>query len=1030
MAENKIIIELGVDDKGSAVLKKFSDETRKTFDGMQDNQTSFLEKLKGNWVAASAAIAAGYMLVNKAMAYVDVAAKALQVESSFKIMADSAGASSESIIASMKKATKETIDDSDLMQKAVKLMTLGYDPKQIERFSAVVITASQIAGITAVEAFDELGDAIANRMPKALVRMGAVTREQMKIVNEAITAGADSTVLFELAMANLELKQKMLQGTQDAATISLQRYHAQQKETGESIGKFLIVAMQKGYGAMQMLAAGALGAAGALANLLQMTVSLAAWTADKLGFTEKAAAMRSFAESMKKNAEDFSGAAQELADKAAANMSGIGEVSKKATAQQIADSKAKVDAQMAELAKYKETAEAAKKAAQEKEAAEKSIIEAVRKARIEIESASQSQYEKDIIRIDSEVDKYRKAGVDETFITQFAETEKTVAKEKSRLKWIELGKLHLNDESDTLLQETLMQQNSAEKTKAIWESTFGYDNKLLAVYLTNHKEAMDRRTAEIEALSDLDEGKSANNARIAKEWETNRAKWILNINKDMAEEIGRFTRNEFNLKEKAIEEEYRLRKLRMGESLVLERWREIELKKLNEQRILRSDDFFAGMRVAYEQDLREQKSWGERGAEIFRSVFGPGGAIASTFQSLFVDIFKGQLKTAADYFNAFKDIVLGAIAKMIAEWIAFQTMLAAGQALGFTVSGGGGVGNLILGTTANAAASSASGGAGGGGGGVGTAGTGLIGLAQQAYTYLAGGGAAATTAATSSGVAAVGSGATGGAGMAAAEASAAGYGTTAGAGAAAGGSLAGAGLVGAAVAAYIMIGQKYFGSGVSYDNPFREDAFFKQWGIPNVLAYGALTPYVWFATHGDLNSWYDIIGKPFYSDAFKMVQDNSFFSSEGLRARWRQVVGHDPTSDELEQNKQSGMITKFLMGQPEFVAMQAALAEKYPHPRQMAFNYEDTWQWYAKGGIISEPVIGRGTRSGQGYVIGEDGPEAVVPLSGSRRGGVSIGNIQVFLDGKEIGGVMKIIADGVVVARNRSGINATMRVYQ
>jgi len=138
-------------------------------------QTTLLEGLKSNWVAASAAIVGAWMLVNKAVGYMDNAGKALQVESSFKIMAESAGVNADSMIASMKRATKETIDDSDLMLKAVKLMTLGYDSTQIERFSKVVITASQIAGTTASQAYDELADAIGNRTPKAMVRMGAVT---------------------------------------------------------------------------------------------------------------------------------------------------------------------------------------------------------------------------------------------------------------------------------------------------------------------------------------------------------------------------------------------------------------------------------------------------------------------------------------------------------------------------------------------------------------------------------------------------------------------------------------------------------------------------------------------------------------------------------------------------------------------------------------------------------------------------------------------------------------------------------------
>jgi len=44
----------------------------------------------------------------------------------------------------------------------------------------------------------------------------------------------------------------------------------------------------------------------------------------------------------------------------------------------------------------------------------------------------------------------------------------------------------------------------------------------------------------------------------------------------------------------------------------------------------------------------------------------------------------------------------------------------------------------------------------------------------------------------------------------------------------------------------------------------------------------------------------------------------------------------------------------------------------------------------AKGGILNEPVLGFGQKTGKGYLMGESGPEAVVPLNG--KGGSTGGN--------------------------------------
>ncbi|MFB5192755.1 transglycosylase SLT domain-containing protein [Alicyclobacillus fastidiosus] len=69
---------------------------------------------------------------------------------------------------------------------------------------------------------------------------------------------------------------------------------------------------------------------------------------------------------------------------------------------------------------------------------------------------------------------------------------------------------------------------------------------------------------------------------------------------------------------------------------------------------------------------------------------------------------------------------------------------------------------------------------------------------------------------------------------------------------------------------------------------------------------------------------------------------------------------------------------------------------------------------YATGGILQEPIVGIGLNSGTHYMLGEDGPEAVVPLNGSNtnvNGGLPTGgtaprrnvnqnfNIQVVLQG-------------------------------
>jgi hypothetical protein len=81
--------------------------------------------------------------------------------------------------------------------------------------------------------------------------------------------------------------------------------------------------------------------------------------------------------------------------------------------------------------------------------------------------------------------------------------------------------------------------------------------------------------------------------------------------------------------------------------------------------------------------------------------------------------------------------------------------------------------------------------------------------------------------------------------------------------------------------------------------------------------------------------------------------------------------------------------------------------------------------------------FGFSARNGLDYVPYDNFP--VIAHEGERvqtkeeadatRRGPSIGNIQIFLDGQEVKGLIKVIADGVVVERNQRGIDSTRRVY-
>jgi phage-related protein len=59
------------------------------------------------------------------------------------------------------------------------------------------------------------------------------------------------------------------------------------------------------------------------------------------------------------------------------------------------------------------------------------------------------------------------------------------------------------------------------------------------------------------------------------------------------------------------------------------------------------------------------------------------------------------------------------------------------------------------------------------------------------------------------------------------------------------------------------------------------------------------------------------------------------------------------------------------------------IKQRYGDP-EAAWAHEQSFHWYGKGGPINEPVVGYGVNTGRGYVMGESGPEWVVPQSQMR----------------------------------------------
>lgn len=201
---------------------------------------SAIATLKQNWLGLTATITAVTLAVRQAFEYMEKGAKAEQAEAAFRSIAKTAGESADEIIEAMKRASNETIDDSALMQKAAKGMMQGLSGDQLVNITKAARTAAMITGQDVSQAFDTITDAIANKMPRSLVQYGLVTKEQMRLINEAMAMGITEVNIYAVAMENAKRQQSLLTEDQISHAETLQRWKAIFEDIREKIGKALL----------------------------------------------------------------------------------------------------------------------------------------------------------------------------------------------------------------------------------------------------------------------------------------------------------------------------------------------------------------------------------------------------------------------------------------------------------------------------------------------------------------------------------------------------------------------------------------------------------------------------------------------------------------------------------------------------------------------------------------------------------------------------------------------------------------------
>jgi hypothetical protein len=236
MAGQDLILNFKVNDLGSAALNKMQD-------GIKGVQSAI------NLIKTSTIVYLGKEVLRTAgqiYQFVEAGAKVKSIEDSFNLMARNSGISIDNLISNLKKATSETIDDSDLMKKATRLMAEGFSSEQITVIGSAARTAARLMGTDVSAAYEQISDAVVNLRERGLKTAGFVIDLETAYEKHAKTLGVNKDALNDygkqMAIAaaieekNIELQKKLnIEG--ETSYESMQRQKSALKDVIENLQK-------------------------------------------------------------------------------------------------------------------------------------------------------------------------------------------------------------------------------------------------------------------------------------------------------------------------------------------------------------------------------------------------------------------------------------------------------------------------------------------------------------------------------------------------------------------------------------------------------------------------------------------------------------------------------------------------------------------------------------------------------------------------------------------------------------------------
>ncbi|MBI4822670.1 MAG: hypothetical protein HY805_00340 [Nitrospirae bacterium] len=234
----------------------------------EDKFSTIFDKCKTHWFGMTAAITASLGTVYKAIDFAKLGASALQAEESFKNVTSAYRVHADMMLQKMKEISAGILDNSELMQRAVRSLQQGLSQTQIVQLLEVARSSARVAGIDIASAFDQITTATANQTTRGLKSLGIVIDQGNAFKEYAKSIGKSADQLTELeqsqALANLAIiegqrQMKAMGEIAINANEAIQKISSQWHEIKEKTGKEILTTFENLWKVLKAFPEGVIG---------------------------------------------------------------------------------------------------------------------------------------------------------------------------------------------------------------------------------------------------------------------------------------------------------------------------------------------------------------------------------------------------------------------------------------------------------------------------------------------------------------------------------------------------------------------------------------------------------------------------------------------------------------------------------------------------------------------------------------------------------------------------------------------------